>query len=72
MAEYDMNGVPAAAEIAAAFRPRGAAENSGTEQTVRLHIDAALRDMDGRYIAELAQQGFSEIAITTGGRVYEY
>ena len=74
MALYDMDGVPAAAEITSAFL-RGNEENSSTDisdRTIRLKINAALRNIDGRYIAELAQEGFSEIAITTGGKVYEY
>ena len=74
MALYDMNGVPAAAEIESAFLG-SAAESGGadtSERTIKLKIDAALKNVDGRYIAELAQQGFSEIAVTTGGKVYEY
>ena len=74
MAFYSMNGVPAAAELMSAFYglEGNSAVNSDSEQIVRLKIDAALKNSDGRYIAEMAQEGFSSIAITTGGKVYEY
>lgn len=74
MDRYDMNGIPVSAAINAAFaRTDGdSAENGSTDRVIRLKINAALKDIDGRYIAELAQQGFSEIAVTSGGCVYEY
>ncbi len=67
-----MNGVPAAAEISAAISGDNTPLSQAKENIVRLNINAAMKAPDGETLARLVQEGFSEIAITTGGKVYEY
>lgn len=69
-----MNGVPAAAEINAALSDSiGRQENrSPSDNVIRLNIDAALKNIDGETIARMVQEGFSEIAVSSGGKVFEY
>lgn len=71
---YSMNGVPAAAEINAALSDSiGRQENrSPSDNVIRLNIDAALKNIDGETIARMVQEGFSEIAVSSGGKVFEY
>ncbi|MBQ8569051.1 MAG: hypothetical protein IJ446_07535 [Oscillospiraceae bacterium] len=72
---YDMSGVPLSAEYEAAMLSYGQAggyTDNIPEQVVRLKFDATVRDLNGDYIAELVQKGFSDIAVATGGKVYEY
>lgn len=67
-----MIGVPAAAEIEAMLSDNSSEKASNGENIVRLSIDAAIKNMDGDTVARMVQEGFSEIAVTTGGKVYEY
>lgn len=72
--KYSMNGVPAAAEINAALY--GGSERqydrSAEPDIIRLNISAALKNIDGDTIARMVQEGFSEIAVSSGGKVFEY
>lgn len=67
-----MIGVPVAAEIEAMLSDNSSGKTSNGENIVRLSIDAAIKNMDGDTVARMVQEGFSEIAVTTGGKVYEY
>ncbi|MCI5751586.1 MAG: hypothetical protein SOU50_08325 [Oscillospiraceae bacterium] len=69
---YTMNGVPAAAEMDTLLFSARQTDSSARENIIRLNIDAAVKSIDGDVIARLVQDGFSEIAVTTGGKVYEY
>ena len=71
---YDMSGVPLSAEYEADMLSYGQSgyRDNIPEQVVRLKFDATVRDLNGDYIAELVQKGFSDIAVATGGKVYEY
>lgn len=69
---YNMNGVPAAAEMDTLLFSAQQTDSSAHENIIRLNIDAAVKSIDGDVIARLVQDGFSEIAVTTGGKVYEY
>lgn len=71
---YDMSGVPMAAEyetVMLAYGQEYDPQNSA-EQVVRLKIDASVSDINGDHIARLVQKGFSDIAVVSGGKVYEY
>lgn len=72
--KYSMNGVPAAAEINAALY--GGSERqydrSAEPDIIRLNISAALKNIDGDTVARMVQEGFSEIAVSSGGKVFEY
>ncbi|MGN0695884.1 MAG: hypothetical protein ACI4J5_03845 [Oscillospiraceae bacterium] len=69
---YSMNGVPAAAEMDALLLSPQQSDTSARENIIRLNIDAAIKNIDGDVLARMVQDGFSEIAVTTGGKVYEY
>ncbi len=70
--KYSMNGVPAAAEISAAISGDNTPFSQTRDNIIKLNINAAVKAPDGETLARLVQEGFSEIAITTGGKVYEY
>ena len=67
-----MIGVPAAAEIETLLSDFSSEKSSAGENILRLSIDAAIKNIDGDTVARMVQDGFSEIAVTTGGKVYEY
>ncbi|MGN0691058.1 MAG: hypothetical protein ACI4K7_01780 [Oscillospiraceae bacterium] len=69
---YIMNGVPAAAEMDTLLFSAAQTESNARENIIRLNIDAAVKSIDGDVLARMVQDGFSEIAVTTGGKVYEY
>lgn len=69
---YSMVGVPVAAEIETLLSDFSSEKSSARENIVRLSIDAAIKNLDGDTVARMVQDGFSEIAVTTGGKVYEY
>lgn len=72
--KYSMNGVPAAAEINAALSDAALSDNSRSvsDSVLKLNIEAALKNADGETIARMVQEGFSEIAVSSGGKVFEY
>lgn len=72
--KYSMNGVPAAAEINAALYGGSDRQDnrSSDNNIIRLSIDAALKNIDGDTVARMVQEGFSEIAVSSGGKVFEY
>lgn len=69
---YNMSGVPAAIESYSLFS--SSSDNLSAENTkpIRLTIESVIKDIDKNTIARTVQDGFSEIAITTGGKLYEY
>ena len=69
---YSMNGLPAAAEMDTLLFLAPQIDTTARENIVRLNIDAAIKNIDGDVLARMVQDGFSEIAVTTGGKVYEY
>ncbi len=69
---YNMNGVPAAAEIGAYFSSQKSSEKMSGENVIRLSIDSVIKNINGDELARTVQEGFSEIAISTGGKLYEY
>ena len=69
---YSMNGVPAAAEMDTLLFSASQTVSDPRDNTIRLNIDAAVKTIDGDVLARIVQDGFSEIAVTTGGKVYEY
>ncbi len=70
--KYNMNGVPAAAEIDSFFAGENlSADNSG-DNVVKLSINSVIKNINGDELIRTVQEGFSEIAVTSGGKVYEY
>lgn len=68
----DMRGVPLAAEYASVMSDSETEYSQGGDRVVRLKIEAALSNADGTALAEIVQKGFSELAVSSGGRVFEY
>lgn len=67
--KYSSDGVPFAAELAGAVG--NSSESAAEDRVIKLQIEAELKDPKGD-VVELVQRGFSEIAVTSGGNVYEY
>ncbi len=70
--KYNMNGVPAAAEIDSFFTGENLSEDNSGNNVVRLSIDSVIKNINGDELIRTVQEGFSEIAVTSGGKVYEY
>ncbi len=69
---YNMNGVPAAAEIDSLFAADNLSEDNSGSNVLRLSIDSVIKNINGDELIRTVQEGFSEIAVASGGKIYEY
>lgn len=69
---YNMSGVPAAIESYTLFSAGNGDNFTENMKPIKLSIESVIKNTDGDTLAKTVQNGFSEIAITSGGKVYEY